>query len=115
MRLRADVDEGGPGGHGWGVATALRREDLRFLVGLALCAWCSGRVLQVEDRGVRSEDATSLAEMLRRCGCGMDRRRILKVVRAVKGRTEEEDVAESRMVLLVAGEMTGHDVAGERI
>jgi hypothetical protein len=55
MRLRAYVDEGGPGGHGWGVATALQREDLRFLVGLALCAWCSGRVLQVEDRGVRSE------------------------------------------------------------
>jgi hypothetical protein len=39
----------------------------------------------------------------------------LKVVRVVKGRTEEEDVAGSRMVVLVVGGIMGHDVAGERI
>lgn len=34
--LRSNINEGGPGGHGWEAPTGLRFEDLLFLVDLAV-------------------------------------------------------------------------------
>jgi hypothetical protein len=69
IRLRSNINEGGPGGHGWEVPTGLRFEDLRFLVELAFAPFLD---ILVDGWGLfairRGRDWLSQVETFRRRG-----------------------------------------------
>jgi hypothetical protein len=72
--LRSNINEGGPGGHGWEAPTGLRFEDLLFLVDLAVAPFLG--ILVDGGGGLfairRRLGWLSQVEMFRRCGSRVD-------------------------------------------